>query len=107
MVFVAQLQRVNPFSSHTILVMNGPLLSDGDLFLRQLWAEGGGTAGCVLPLRSKTLMPRVGMHVGRGPALTLLSAAFLWHFLSLFIPPHKLVEGEMRLSPALGPEPSW
>lgn len=86
MVFVAQLQRVNPFSSHTMPVMNGPLLSDGDLFLGQLWVEGGGTAGCVLPLRSKALLPRVGMRVGRGPALTLLSAAFLWHFLSLLSP---------------------
>lgn len=73
-----------------------------------------GTAGCVLPLRSQGLKwqsldawvgDRVGMYVGQGLALTLLSAAFLWLFLALFIPPDKLVEGEMCPSPALGPEP--
>lgn len=74
----------------------------------------GRTADCVLPLRSQGLKwqsldswaeDHIGICVGQGPALTLLSAAFLWQFSSLSIPPDKLVEGEMRPSPALGPEP--
>ena len=65
-------------------MVNCPLLSDGDLFLG---AVGGsrGTAGCIPPaqlgLRWQSLDTwvgdRAGMYVGQGPALTLLSAAFL------------------------------
>lgn len=52
-----------------------------------------GTAVCVLPLHSWGLKwqsldawvgDRVGMYVGQGPALKLLSAAFVIFSLSLF-----------------------
>lgn len=60
MVFLAQLQWVNPLSSHRALGMNGPLLSSRDLSLG--WKHCGGTVGCVMPLPSwgtkcKALVP--------------------------------------------------
>lgn len=54
---MAQLQRVNPFSSHTMPVMNGPLLSDGDLFLGQLWVEGGALRAASSPCAAKPCCP--------------------------------------------------
>lgn len=82
MVFLAQLQWVNPLSSHTVLVMKGPLLSNRDLFLG--WKRGH-CGLCPPPAQLGDAVQSLGawvgdMSVGQGPALTLLATAFPCRF---------------------------